>query len=228
VSIPAARRSRRAGFPELARRWHRRPRFRASSLGTGSNPGVGTGRIQASAPGRIQASAPGRGIGRPRSPACRPPLAPPWTGHARQLGNVAARRRPPRRRHSLPRSTRQEERLADAPGRRWDAGRAGGRGRDRDRGQVGGGDRGTPAVDPAASSVAVPTSETTEPATAATSIPPPPIVEPLASSAPKPASPDTRAKPPRPRAAGPLQQPIPRRPSPREAGKKPQADDFGY
>ena len=151
----SACRSRRRGEPSMGSRglassMASSPELRASSLGTGSNPGVraGTGA------GQLVGVATGRRSSRSGSRWC--------DGHARELGDVAAGRRHGRRRRAVRRGTRKKERAADAARRCRDAGRAGGGGRDRDCAKAGG-DEQTPPVDPAASSVLVPTSETTEP-----------------------------------------------------------------
>jgi eukaryotic-like serine/threonine-protein kinase len=213
------------------------PEFRVSSLGTGSNPGVGTGSNPGvgtgSNPGVGTGSNPGVGTGpgqwsasQPGVPAAHAPSAVAqvtpgnWATSQPDVG-LGAVGTPyagvPGKKSGLPMLLAAAATLVALVV------------------VVGiviasksGDDDTTPAVDPAASSVAVPTSETAnEPATAATSIPPPPKVEPLASSVPKPA--DSVAKPPavnpRPPVAG--RQPPAARPPAKRPGKK-QQDDFGY
>jgi eukaryotic-like serine/threonine-protein kinase len=193
------------------------PEFRASSLGTGSNPGVGTGtgpgHWSASQPGAPAAAAPGAmGQATPGNWATSQPdvglsgAGAPYAGVPKKSGLPM-----------LLAAAATLVALVVVVGIVIAA-------------KSGGDDDATPAVDPAASSVAIPTSESPpDPATATTSIPAPPIVEPLASSASKPATPDpVAAKPPvaKPKPA-PAGGRLPAAKPPAKRGKKPQ-DDFGY
>jgi eukaryotic-like serine/threonine-protein kinase len=192
------------------------PELRASSLGTGSNPGVGTGPGQwsASQPGAPAAVAPGAmGQATPGNWATSQPDGGFGDAGAPYAGV-------PGKKSGLPMLLAAAGTLIAlvvVVGIVIAA--------------TSGGDEEAPAADPAASSAAVPTSETpTEPATAATNIPPPPTVEPLASSAPKPATPDpVAAKPssPKPK-TGPAAKPPPVVSKPPAKSGKKQQDDFGY
>ncbi len=208
------------------------PELRASSLGTGSSPGVrpAAGQpwsgSQPGAPNQWSASQPGVAQGAPVAHGMATPGN--WATSQPELGQAAAggdfAPSPPKK-SALPLilgAAAAGLALLVVVGIVIAA-------------KAKGGDEPVQAVDPAASSAVAPPGEPSEPATA---IPPPPTVEPAAPTAEKPKPADSVAakpegaprKPVETRTGRPPPSKPPATPPPpaKPGGKKPQADDFGY